>query len=1323
MYGVAHTIREAGDMGGFRLRRDQEDAHNSQHLNSTRLNLVRRNAFERFLASAAVVAFMAGAPMGAMKQASAQTQTDVQGVRVKLVDDFSAAKKILDSMPGAGMISHIHLPVQTILADLVTLNERLKPSNGGMDVIPISGATPKERFNSVNRWLGQDPGASWTSDIVKQLQTKVEAALASPYADAGTPGLLAKVNAGEGVAPPSTVAGTTEEVRPPVAEIKPSKPTSESLRAENAQLLSDLNYISENGDKAAKKKAKKQLTALENQLDARRINLKNVDKQVKVAQAFVDKEFKSAMSAASEKGRKLTAPGPHPFDKEMEDLKAELLAKSTTQAGKDAAKLLPDLWLLGYLSMDETISLLNKAASASDADAQKYVKRAQGVYEDQQKRYRRVLEDVIIPVAKEIASLDPASLPKEYSAKIKKLWQDRLAEAEKLKTADRIPFNAVYNLYVAVAEESVALQNIVSTAGYAKAKSLPGADQLAKEYSGAIRTSFIEDLEAGSQDPFREDSPKQRETNVRLFLGLGPNEPLDKTTRENAEKKMRALYRSSKQYRYDDSAVNVYDTIIREGQVPVPSDPVITALAEVRSLRAVYAFNLYLRYRDNEARINEADKFKADSVSPKRFELAKEFLTKEITAAEKLMAALQKESKSQTMEAAKAIETAKALLASATKAPSAENIPAASDNLYYAALCLASLAENYGWANKSELQRDLGDKKDNVISWVKANLKTAEEEYVRAFSKVKLDSPYHAAVSHQLADNGSALSVATNAFAVTEMPAMYTATQAYVYPPGYNTDLSDDFTPEQALETAALVEAKHLSILVASKDDKTLFPQSATAASIARAKLRGQFNALNWAEGEAQLTTDDAEAKTKTLRNITVDDPLFADFRFPDLEKRVITKGKPMSTEVDRHFVPDANTAIAFASAPHEWIEHSNWGATYNEVRSQLTAAFNDSTPAFLQNFKTPPAQLPVRKDFEAQDKELRSKTEAAMKTLIQNLGGAESLGITGKVDEYVSNTPPLVVLNNAMRKAQLYAGADESRLARLNSINVAVLDLRIAELETRLNGKVKLNNGSIVSVRSLETSKNEGSYYVTRAKEWLAEAQKYRGKVSLGTNLYVGINPKLATAIAENGIEALRDEHLQGLTPGVTVTFTPTVKPGKVLETGGNLFQTWDATVNVSGVDLPKNGQLLPEYEKKNGVQNLGYNWVFYAQYGGNWMVINPELSKDPNYVRKGGAAFIGMAVKLPSGEYAVVRVQKPGEKTGFDQSKSLEYAAYLDASGNYDVLYKLEKAKDGSMTLNPQYVDSRAAAMVYGPDHGSRAGTFTQATTLDAAVKIYKK
>ncbi|MDD5171706.1 MAG: hypothetical protein PHF60_01575 [Candidatus ainarchaeum sp.] len=1241
-------------------------------------------------------------------------------------------KKIRDNMDASIALKVTQNPLVTwsnknvrdLLTDLVKLNDALKAVNAGNDVIPIRGDDDQKKFQSLNDWLGRDKDKAWDRTVVQSLEAKV-ILLSSPKEDIDVQadGVMGVVSGPE--AAPAREA--------PVKPAAPQPIMADTLRSGNQKLLDDLGYIAENGrKKSVRDEAKNKLKELEKQI--RKVNAKKVATLATKDQTFVDRELQLSTNAASDKARQavVSAAGPHPFDERMTALKASL-STNTTEEGEAARRLLPNAWLLGYHAMDEMITSLEGAASSSDAaTAQKYVDAARKVFEDQQKRYRGVLDSVIIPVATAYSNLEAASLPNRYARDIKKLGKNRLDEATKLQKAKYVPFNTVYNLYVAVINESTAVQKLVSLQGYAKAKGSAdkaSSEQLTDQYTEAVKTSFVSNM--ATDDPLKSWSKDAREAEVRIYLGLAPEEPLDKARQAEAEKEISALLRTSKPYRYDDSLLRVYEAVLP--LVPVSSDPVVASLSKLRSIRAVYSFYLYSPYLDKEG---------AQVEDQKRFGVAKDFLTRTIKAAED--AGLNSNAALKAGDKSQVLEKAKALLASANTVPSAENIPSASDNLYYAALCLASLAENYVWATTDSLQRaDLGKEqslsRQDALARVKADLKNAEQAYLWSFSDARLDAPYHAAIPHQLADTGAVSLIAPRAFAVTEAPAMYAVLEAYVNPSAFDTNLVGPFTADQRFDTIAAIEAKHLAILETSEPDKALFPRSAADASIANAKVKGLFDTLNWAVGEVQLTLEDYSTTPpkKVLKNYQVDDPRFADFKFPDMEQTIV-RGTPTFSLVDRHIVPDTNglaadgttvadpVAVNFGSLTHEDIGLRGWGGIYVEMTKQLVMAFDDSAPVLLRDFRTPPASLVIRggTPFEAQDRLLRSRTESTVRTFIQSAGGAKSLlGIEtqDELAKYVSTTPPMVVLNTVMRKVQLNPATDQAQQARLNSILMAVLDLRIAELETRLGGAVQLDNGKIVAVASLEDSKNPKHYYVTRAREMLDAVKTYRQGVVGGANLFVGTNPRLAIAVAENGIESLSDEHLSGITEAVVTqpaTFTPFAEmTGETATLENKMF--YQAKVTKVNVKVEEKEMSLGKYEKANGPQKLHYLWAFYVKSGKDYLVLNPNFGwpgheTEPEYVGR-----VMRNIRLPDGTTgdAVVAADRPGTATGADMSITMEWEPRR-VGGRYDVLFILKKG-----TLEPSRILPAAAAAIKDSGESTSVMVHTKASSIQPMVQAVQK
>jgi hypothetical protein len=284
------------------------------------------------------------------------------------------------------------------------------------------------------------------------------------------------------------------------------------------------------------------------------------------------------------------------------------------------------------------------------------------------------------------------------------------------------------------------------------------------------------------------------------------------------------------------------------------------------------------------------------------------------------------------------------------------------------------------------------------------------------------------------------------------------------------------------------------------------------------------------------------------------------------------------------------------------------------------------------------------------------------------------------------------------------YGAKDATNVAQLTAINkgyMEILDLKITDLEARLNGSVEVTvegKKQTVTVASLVYSKDPRHLLVVNAQKDLTEVktlrQKYQQKI--GTDLFDGsmaMNPKQSILTMEQALASLTDENLN-MQPGVPPQIVGMVAGNDIRtikETHAKGIELWAVPLNF-GITDETGTHKYADYAKAHPDQLLRFNYFWYQELSGE-----RQFLLNPNYLKHDAAGYnkdhryIGVVMEdvvLTDGTKlktpAVVRV----EPTHLSPTQGPPFAPVLQKDSRVDPKDVLYHIKPGTET-EPQ-IDS---------------------------------
>jgi hypothetical protein len=1228
----------------------------------------------------------------AVQQTATDLNTQITAIRQSLADMQR------QGMPAA--VSSSDPNVRRMLTTLTTLSTQL-----GSEMVPISGSNDQEKFASLNRWLnsswrgraalsGRTETSGLDSAAVDELQVRLEMAIASPSATAGSTALLGLP---QPQAPPVVVTAGPVTSGPVTGGAVPA-------RTDDSGLLLDLEVIAQSGrSPAIRTQAGTLRTQINAQTTARRPNATTLGNLRRQAERLITAELDRSIERMNEQRaaefERVTGAA-HPLTARISAL--------ATNGSTESRRLAANIWLVGDRQMTRMTELLEAGNVSAATD----------LFNSEQALYAQMLERYVIPAARaSVTEIHGSSLPTTADLRsgetrmrmragtlhnipireggsptgrilrrvtvgredLERIMQRRLDAATALQgQRGNISFNVVSDLFRSVQIDERMLHFATGMWDYARDAGLDASPSAADIWSSYVATvTVIADPQA---NPFALYGPAQRDRLMHLHLGIPQDRTLTAAQISTATRELTTMLMQNDQLKYEYTVYNFFDLVRRMR----PPNAQLEQLARVRSARATYEYE-YLSYRlgfNPDVGISTADwtAMNSQQRAQRRYDVARGFLEHSISTATGSGMGTGTRDRDQAV-----ISAARAWL-SATAPTDQAALQRRADIMYDIATSLSSLREAEMWSSNASFRQSSLSQTD--LDRATAEIALARQAFLWNFSSPQIDPTYHENLARVHADRATRM-LAPRALQFTEPVGLFSTLNSGFLNPAQPSPIGEAQTPTDAQvrtfhhldasatitqeqrdqyaqsvefrrQGAAVAEQAYLTMLVTTRGSSTMFSPSATDTVEGQDGALGAFRTLDFRVGRLMPATE--------VNGYPILRPVNS--------RRTFT-----ITPIDQH---------AADGVAHEDLGHIPHGALYMELHKQFYMDVDTATPALLHGLNVAPDSVPIRTGtpFEAQDTALRQRLQAI----------ARELGIP-------TDQPLLSSLRDRMLSASSSYGtgtmADRQRDE--NRVMLAVLDARIAQLDSVLDGYIQHSNGRPVRVADLDSS-SPLFYYVTRAREARDQARTLRGQFAteLQTDLLTGrINPREAIAIAEIGIDSMTPEHAGTVPvrPGPdpnAIRLEVTAVPGTTRWRGDEQWQQFTANVDVlTGTGRSEARTELTAYEsRQHTTLNLTYNWIFYTDVSGrgDYMVVNPH-HHDAGH--EGEGHYIGRlmrGIRTADGRTAdaVVRVRAPGESTGATGSRTIEWEPVRDGRGAYDILFEVQGG-----TLVPSSLDARALRM----------------------------
>ncbi len=1078
---------------------------------------------DRFYQRAALIASLAlGVNMAQpiMRDAHAQEKGDVSKVQKatdSVATNMSGIRKTFSEMKSNDIPAQVNYAdpnVKKLLSSLEALDDTLKPYNNGSSSIPVSGKTDKERYQSLNRWLGRDKDAPLTEDSLVMLEQKVMVAAAATSASSTAAAVAGTVPATTTSSPPVTTA----------------VPVKVDRRAEYAQTLENLAVVAEHGSSSfVRTQAQSHIDKINTELDgdARQSKLEKYDKD---AQTFLNQNLSKAQEKAAEgthvaqlspEERSGSAAAAGEIVSQLEGITSR--SSSASQQKKDDANqvinLAIDSWLLGQGPRERMLSYLGKAKDAllsdNDADRKKYVAKAQAVFKAEQDLYRARLTQVVIPVAQ--ASLEavgtsedpkiPTRAKLEAEGKkdgttyypfkmfdiasnsfrtvknghedVREKFAARLEEAKKLQASPKLSYHVVSDMQeVAVAEDNV-LQTIVDLWSFYQNNRAEDGDKstIWTQYALAISTLMDPNV-----SPFNNYPKQVQESIARLYLRRELGRVPTDAEIAKAVKEIIPTLMTNTDYRYDEAIQNFYNPA--SSTFP-KSEGEGLSIARLRTFRESLAYRVhggqkgssYRKYltglqvaiiEDPEfgTQINNESVSEEELHSQERLDFAREILGDAVEVAKK--AGIKDDDPMMKM--------ARNWLKKSKGVPQ-DRIPVVADALYHMSLGLTAIAEAELWYNSKDLRRPLSaeDKKE-----IQRTITQARKTFYWNFGSTSVDPGWHPNITEELA-NSAVRMMAPPALANTERSVVGTSFMYYDDP-----TLSRDFG-----EYLKVNNKSHYKELFEDHDtSKITESDRLAAAAISESRYIGFLAAVRKQRSFAVSDYEKTDSWSRMAQgqlsySYGRDTPPPVKFGKFQMEDRGSSKETLTAKPLDIHIVPyseDPQYTI-ISNVPYQDEQLAKWGTAYNQVyRLNMMVLASHSTPQLLREIDPNP---------------------------------------------YIAR----------MDKAATTYGtkSPKAQLVEVNDITLDILDERINQLSERLDGEITLAAGGKYKRKELADSPDPQKRYVQRAIWALRDLRRIREDLvqHKSGDLYERpVNPDQAIAVAEIAIQSLDDSILEQLKP-----------------------------------------------------------------------------------------------------------------------------------------------------------------------------------------------
>jgi hypothetical protein len=1300
---------------------------------------------------------------GTMREAAAQqTQLDtraLEALRGNLVTQLTGIRTQLDTMRQSGIPPVVGYTDANVTALLTTL-----ATNASALGIPITGTTTLDKFHSLNTWLngtwrdrpaltGRNQDSTIDQAVLDELRTRLTIALSAPGATVVATAVAPTVAGPQPAAPTAQpTAPVTVPVPVPVAPTavpgpaqpsatataQPAAPVTATLREQNSGVMYDLEFIAANGRSAQiRARATSLMRELNREFDARRPSQRTIDTKLGQARTLITAELQAANEASTEARRRQyeTATGsPHALASDVTALATNPAVNAGLQTASGGRVRVSDVWLLDDTSMRQMVGHLQNNRFSE----------AVQLFTTQQAAYMRMVEIARQTAQAEVTEIHGSSLPTReqltarerqdgqsagayYNLRVPRegrvqrriptarsdleaVAQRRLDAATAMSgQSGRLAYYAVTDLYNDTRAETRNIHYLISLWDYANSHSLSTNGEASTFYQNY--TAAVALFAAPELNPFRDLYTRDQQmalirAHLNLPVGVNPTTAQEATARrELTERFMRNL-----PLKYDYTLFNVFEQVAK---LNTPSGATgIPRLASVRTLRVVtemeyapYLANVPPVIRDDQGRqlMNaQGEMLSSDelaqltpTVPHRRFVFVRGMLER----------AVQSATDSGMRADDRVLVAARAWLTSTATEPTTDAARiSAADTLYNVTLGLLSIREAELWAANPSFRPS---SPAATTTGAAEQLTRARAAFLWSFSNRQVGTAYHANMARRLADDATSMLMGPG-FSYTEAPGMF-FTRAYYgnAPRPSSVPQTTTWLPtlNEQIASGQTGEQLYLTFLtsLASGSSAALFSPSAAETTLASAGLAGPTNALGLSVGR------ETPQFTWTVAPLG---------EYPDYYP-VQRRARPTVAPLDTHALPRTITASPdLGNHGHEDVDKYVHGQTYVEVSRQFYMSVDPGVDPLLHGFEVAPNAYPVRTEaqFRAQDQALKDRLIAIAREY--NLPADRPL--IDSLRERMQTT--------ATAYSTALAGADDATRTRLlgerqqesNRIMLAILDVRIAQLDARLSGNVMLADGQPIRASDLTRSRDPRKYTVVRAQEMLAEARALRTRfaAALGTDYFGrgGVDPREAIGIAEMGIASLTDSEVRVIERPITPRITAMVPTDAITQDRStrvndrNDRETIVTFTATRTMITPQGGSpvTLEEYERTNGRQNLTYYWFMFQdiQPSTGMLLLNPQYrdTTQPRYVgmvQRGATTTDGR-----TGDF-VVRVRRVDAP-----SRDLEWAVVAEADGRIrpeNILFEMrsgtmDPVRDTRLEANIQSVafarsSTQQTVVNYGP------------------------
>jgi len=1097
--------------------------------------------------------------------------------------------------------------------------------------------------------------------------------------------------------PPAPVSTVTPAKVEPIKAAAPVALTPQQVLVYQATNASnDLEMVAFWGaNKGARAKAQKTKDELEKAIKSG--NQAKIETAFTSAKDLLQKEKEGAETRQAEdrlsKAFK-SAEKPHPLQKQLDDLLHELKGMSG-DVPTGIRDNVPNVALLDGKVMYDAFKLLNSAKEDAKAnkmeDAKAKLGEAGRLVKTEQDFYKFRKNSYIFPLAQLTIERIRASIPtkegwiqyeqtlptpksgtfynrfdQESKGAVRRIANDqdslvqvrmkRLEVLSKLKDGE-IPYSVLQKLEDAVVLDANVVQIVARMLDFAKANKLDSYEK---------RTDFLESLTLISEwlaDP--KNNPLSRMSDVQIkkvvlaYKGLPDNAEISKEDMTQARKELYSQFATSDPLTADYTVFGLFEHVFplaRMSDEPklkeLMNNPKLKELADFRSLREVLKYenlfyqegtkipaNATMHGRDSQEFMDDKKNPVLDKVEEYRLKLNRDLLGKAIDTA-----------KSYGVKDSDAVlSVAKSAYDSTAATPADKNGDMA-EKLYYVAEGLMFIMEAERWNNP--LLRQNADKQ--VLDDASARIERAKRLYTKLFSNLKVGLPDPPNVVAR-ASSAAIQLLAPQMIIPLEGSAMFYTRKVFGDPTFVDVAVAGDSpTYEERLQGATKAQQTFVSLLARFKDE----PVSSVSPADAELAKSGLDVSATLSERVGRMMPEFSFSDDRDKRA----DGASAISEFPEY-KPIARRRRPSLVEIDpRQTV--SNVAGA-GGVRIDDVDDYVYGQLYNELRKQVLMQYNEKTSNLLRIVDFAPNNMPIRQQPKAGEDQAvfdyNKKQDEGFKETIVNI--AKTYGLDPA-------KPLMDELQKKMNEASMdmssaFASSGPDRKNKLDAVKkkmnetlVAVLEVRLAELNHRLNSKIILKNGEAVKVLELTTSPSEGAEYVKRAKALRDEAETLLNKYKIYTASDVyksSTNVREAISYAEIALEGLDDKNLIDLEKPKQPEISVSVPVASILidNMGGDpnrvRFTATEVMVEYTENDEKKNVS-LKKYEEKFGEQNLRYTWLTFhnlrTSQNPELYLLDPDYKTYPEYAERHELRYLGVVVrgaKLTNGEVGdfVVRVE----------------------------------------------------------------------------------